>query len=50
MSDYTRDRWEQIKALKPQHALFWASARNGTYDVGRNKAKRARRAARKAVA
>jgi hypothetical protein len=50
MSDCPRDRWEQIKALKPQQALFWNSARNGTYDKGKNKAKRERRAAQKARA
>jgi hypothetical protein len=43
MSDYTRARWEEIKALKPQQALFWDSGRNGTYDAGKNKAKRERR-------
>lgn len=50
MSDYTRSRWEQIKAMKPQHAMFWHSPHDGTYDRGKNKAKRERRAAAKAVA
>lgn len=48
MSDYTRSRWEQIKAMKPSQSLFWDSVRNGTYDKGKNKAKRERRAAAKA--
>lgn len=50
MSDYTPARWAQIKSLKPQSALFWDSSRNGTYDAGKNKAKRERRTAQKARA
>lgn len=44
MSDYTRQRWEEIKAMRPRAWLFHDSARKGTYNVGRNKAKRERRA------
>lgn len=77
MSDYTRSRWEQIKAMKPRSKMVHVSKsfylnplialceqagqpfhgprylphRGVTRNLGHNKAKRARRAAKlKAVA
>jgi hypothetical protein len=40
----TRERWAYIKALRVVPQLAWDSANRGTRNVGRNKAKRERRA------
>ena len=32
--------WERIKQIRPTQMLVWDSGKNGTFNIGRNKAKR----------
>jgi hypothetical protein len=37
----TAEKWKEIKMLKkPVPKLIWGSSKLGTYNIGRNKAKR----------
>ena len=40
----TPERWNYIKSLAPTERVAWPSSHFGTLDLGKNKAKRARRA------